>query len=61
MNKYYVLAKVVTESWQNIEIEANSKSAAESKAKKLINSGSYTYFPVGEDKTIEIMQINKND
>lgn len=61
MNKYYVLAKVVTESWEQIEIEAESETKAKSKTKKLINDGSYTYFSIGTEKKIEIMQINKND
>ncbi|SCB89675.1 hypothetical protein GA0061081_102240 [Gilliamella bombicola] len=60
MNKYYVLAKVVTESRQKIEIEANSKSEAKLKAKELINSGSYMYLSVGGDETIEIMRVDKN-
>lgn len=60
MAKYYVLAKVVTVSWEPIENEARSETKAKSKTKKLISDGSYIYFPMGTEKKIEIMKLTKS-
>lgn len=61
MNTYYIAVKVVTESRQLIEVEANSESEAGSKVKDLINGTFYTYIEQGEDKTIEITHVRKLD
>lgn len=60
MTKYYVLAKIVTELWEQIEIEAESEAQANLKTKKIINDGGYTYFPIGTEKKIEIMEVTKS-
>lgn len=60
MNKYYVLAKVVTESWEQIEIEAESETKAKLETKKLISGGSYIYLPLGTEEKIEIMRVTKS-
>lgn len=59
MNKYYVILKVVTESYKRVEVEANSEEEAEVKAKELLNSTFYTYTDMGEDTTVELEQVIK--
>lgn len=60
MTKYYALAKVVTESWEQIEIEAESETKAKLEAKKLINEGCYIYLPLGTEEKIEIIRVTKS-
>ncbi|MWP48574.1 MULTISPECIES: hypothetical protein [unclassified Gilliamella] len=59
MNKYYVILKVVTESYKRVEVEANFEEEAEVKAKELLNSTFYTYTDMGEDTTVELEQVIK--
>ncbi|MCO6551113.1 MAG: hypothetical protein J6580_10605 [Gilliamella sp.] len=59
MNKYYVILKVVTESYKRVEVEANSEEEAEVKAKELLNGTFYTYTDMGEDTTVELEQVIK--